>query len=480
MWFRRYLYSSGIIANLLFLVLVGLIARSIYWQGLPLPLYSKKVAAEVRVNYPSISFVLPVLDFIASLEHKNYYYLNLDMKKWHGAGAKPDYKPEFDAKAISVSNAEDLLSALYKATPGQQIILEPGRYELSRTIGLKNSGLLKAPIRLTGRSLDEVNLVLSGEGFLVTGAFWKFENINFIGECKNHDDCHHALHIVGSATDIIIKNNRFRDFNAAIKVNGIDKNYPDRGLIDSNTFYNLSPRNTNDPVAPIDIVAANDWKVSANFIADIQKIGGDGVSYAAFMKGNSSGGIFERNLVMCEANIHGGEHIALGLSFGGGGTGAPFFRDGKKDLEARGGIIRNNVIAHCPNDVGIYINRSSDILVHNNIIYNTTGVDVRFENSTSKLYHNVISGRLSTRNGATISVGTNMIESRNFFTGKDVLKTLFLNPDLLNFSWKKSPQALPQNNLDNNKINYDYCNLPVSTEYFGAFSDYQKCSDKTR
>lgn len=467
---RRYFYSCGILANVVLLCFLALLARNIYWQGLPLPLYSKKVAAELRTNYPSISFVIPILDFIASFEHKNYYYLNLDMKKWHGAGAKPEHQPQFAPNALIVTNTESLLSALEKVTAGQQIILEPGRYEFNRTINLKPSGTLNAPIRVTGRSLHDVIVVMNGEGFLVSTPYWQFENISFIGECKNHDDCHHALHIVGNATDIVIKNNVFRDFNAAIKVNGIDKHYPDRGLVENNTFYNLESRNTNDPTTPIDIVAANDWKVSSNFIADIQKSGGDGVSYAAFMKGNSSGGIFERNLVMCEANIHGRGHIALGLSFGGGGTGASFFRDGKTDVEARKGIIRNNIIAHCPNDVGIYLNRASEILVHNNIIYNTTGVDVRFKNSSARLFNNVISGRVSQRNEASIVSESDYVVSRNFFTGKDALKENFKNPDLIDFSIVNDFSVDPKVFFEADTPHIDFCNYPNKTSYLGAFN----------
>ncbi len=478
MWMRRYFYSSGIVANILFLFALLLWARSIYWLGLPLPLYSQKVANDLRVNYPSVAFVAPVFDYLAGFEHKNYYFRPLEPTQWHGAGARPDYQPKWQADAVVVRDSASLREALRQAQAGQQIVLEPGRYEFSRTVELRSAGRPDAPIRLTGRAMHQVELVLRGEGFLLMAPHWQFENLSFIGGCDIHDNCQHALHVVGQASDVLIRNNSFRDFNSALKVNGLKGQYPDRGLLENNTIYNTSPRKTKGPATPVDIVAANDWRVAGNFIFDIQKMAGDEVSYAGFIKGNASGGVFERNLVMCEANLKGGRYTALGLSFGGGGTGKPYSRDEQTDVESRGGVMRNNIIMHCPNDVGIYLNKAADTLLENNIVYNTVGVDVRYSASSATFRNNVISGRINNREGGQHQAEHNYVTARSFFTGRDQLKDEFRAPDVADFSWQGPYPAEPgpQPNADGQMT--DFCGQLVQQPYLGAFAGEEFCRVK--
>jgi len=472
---RKYFYWSGVLANLALLGVLLIWARSIYWLGLPLPLYSQKVAADLRVNYPSVAFVAPLFDFFGSFEQKNYYFRELDPTKWHGAGAHPDFTPAQQGELVVVSDVVSLKKALSSAKPGQQIMLEPGVYAFERTFEMRQAGTAAAPIRLTGRRMHQVQLLLKGEGLLLLAPHWQFENLSFIGNCDTHDSCQHALHISGRASDVLIRNNSFRDFNSAIKVNGLNGNYPDRGLLVNNTIYNTSPRQTKGPATPVDIVAANDWVVRANFIYDIQKSAGDEVSYAGFIKGNASGGVFERNLVMCEANLKGGRYTALGLSFGGGGTGKPYSRDEQTDVESRGGVMRNNIIMHCPNDVGIYLNKAADTLLENNIVYNTVGVDVRYSASTAIFRNNVISGRINNREGGQHQAEHNYVVSRSFFTGRDQLKDEFRAPDVADFSWQGPYPAepSPQPNADGQMK--DFCGQLVQQPYLGAFAGVEFC-----
>lgn len=475
---RKYLLWSGVIANLLLVVGFLLWARSIYWLGLPLPLYSQKVANDIRVNYPSVAFVTPILDFFAGFEHKNFLYRPLDPTKWHGAGADPDFQPPAATATVTVSNIIELKKALREALPGQQIDVLPGRYEFDRTMEIRQSGAEHNPIRLTGRKLHQVEFSMKGEGLLILQPYWQIENISFIGDCDLHDRCQHALHVVGRASNIVIQNNVFRDFNSALKVNGSKGNYPDFGLVKNNTFYNTSPRVTKGPATPVDIVAVNDWLVSGNFIFDIQKSAGDEVSYAGFIKGNAHRGVFERNLVMCEANLKGGGHTSLGLSFGGGGTGKQYSRD-EVSRESTKGVMRNNIIMHCPNDVGIYLNEAHDTLLENNIVYNTVGVDIRYEDSTAVLRNNIISGRVINRAGGSHELQQNLIQSRSFFTGRDHLKDLFKSADLGDFSYIEPFDIQPEAIHSGNGTMADYCGKLVQAPYIGAFADPEFCAPKT-
>lgn len=467
---KRYFFLSGILAHLLMVAMFGFWLRSIYWYGLPLPLYSQKVADDLRKNYPSASFLVPIFQYFASFEQKNFYFRTLDPTLSHSAGAQAEFRPELVTDVIRVQNSDTLRTALNQVKPGQQILLEPGDYSLSNTQELRTAGLPGQPIRLTGSAVHQVRVDLKREGLLLSGPHWIIENITFTGSCTVHDDCEHALHVVGKAQNVVIRNNVFRDFNAAIKVNALGKDYPDDGLLADNTFYNTSARATTGPATPIDIVATNHWLIQGNFIFDIQKSAGDRVSYAAFAKGNATGTVFERNLVMCEANLRGGQHNAIGLSFGGGGTGKRFFRDGQAGVEHHGGIMRNNIILHCPRDVGIYLNKAADTRIENNIIYNTAGVDVRYSASSAMLVNNVLSGRIQARNEGHYRAEQNLVYSRSFFSGQDQLKNIYRAPDLADFSLLSPYSIEPATDNQSLEEIEDFCGNTTGKAYLGAFS----------
>jgi hypothetical protein len=170
-------------------------------------------------------------------------------------------------------------------------------------------------------------------------------------------------------------------------------------LIERNVLYDTAARNTGNPVTKLDVVGGRRWIVRANTIYDFQKGGGDTVSYAAFLKGNSRDGIFERNLVRCSRFTTGGTR--LGLSFGGGGTGPDSICEGGSCTpEHQNGIMRNNLIMSC-NDVGIYLNEGTNSRLHNNTVYATAGIDVRYVASTADLRNNIVGGTIRDREGGT-------------------------------------------------------------------------------
>jgi hypothetical protein len=226
-----------------------------------------------------------------------------------------------------------------------------------------------------------------------------------------HADCEHAFHLFGDAEFIVIRHNRLHDFNAQIKSNGCCTPgsfvFPDDVLVEWNELWNATERQTSNPVTPIDIVGGRRWIVRANYIHDHEKGQGDHISYAAFLKGNSRDGLFERNLVVCERLHTGG--IRLGLSFGGGGSGPDSLcEDGSCSPEHQNGVMRNNIILHCPADVGIYLNEAANVQVHHNLLYDNTGIDVRFAASVVDLRYNVLSDQIRNRDGGVSSETGNL------------------------------------------------------------------------
>lgn len=473
---KKYFVIIGLLANFSFFLGCGVLLNKVSSLELSLPLFSEKVRSSLATNQPNLlSITSPLLDAMSLLKETNHYFRQLDVTQWGGVGAKRDVNlsPE---NTITVFNSKELLLALKKVSAGQTILISPGDYVIDQFgIRLAEAGSKNQPIRVVAQQLGTVKVYLRGEGFVVNKPYWQFSNLHLIGRCKRHTQCEHAFHVVGKGQHTVIKNNIMQDFNAMIKINGVGNNYPDHGLVTQNTFFNISPRNTINPVTPIDLMHANNWRVASNFIFDIQKSAGDEVSYAAFFKGGSQNGVFEQNLVICAANLA-DEYTSIGLSLGGGGSLQAHRRD-KNPAEHVNGVIRNNIIMHCANDVGIYLNRASNSQVHHNTLYNTLGVDVRFEESSAIIGANIISGRIKKRDKGEFTQKDNLIVKQSFFTGKDNMSDYFIAPDIGDFSWQDVFRVNDYRDLTPSLFN-DFCGNRIEHGYIGAYSGATFCLDK--
>jgi parallel beta-helix repeat protein len=305
------------------------------------------------------------------------------------------------AGVVPVATAAALRAAITAASAGDEIVLAPGTYELTGSVPCVAAGTAPLPIVVRAATAGAAVVRFDAlEGFRVTAPHWRFEDLVIEGVCVSDDDCEHAFHITGDADGVVIRRNVLRDFNAQIKANGDGAGaFPDDVVIDGNELYDTRARNTANPVTKIDVVGGRRWIVRGNTIHDYEKGGGDTISYAAFLKGNSRDGLFERNLVFCERDTSGGTR--LGLSLGGGGTApAQICEDGDCTTEHQNGTLRNNVIVGCT-DVGIYLNRAAGTILEHNTLYDTVGIDVRFATASAALRNNLLSGRLRNRDGAS-------------------------------------------------------------------------------
>jgi len=327
------------------------------------------------------------------------------------------------AEERAVATTAQLVAALAVANPGDVITLGPGTYPVSANLRCDRAGEAARPITVRAAVLGSAIIASSAvEGFHVTAPHWRFEGLELHGTCADDADCEHGFHVTGRADGVAIVGNRVVDFNAQIKGNGSPDGaggaytWPDDVLVEGNELYDTRPRRTSNPVTKIDVVGGRRWIVRANYLHDFAKAGGDTISYAAFLKGNSRDGVIERNLVVCE-QLHRGQ-IRLGLSLGGGGTSPDSIcEDATCNPEHQHGILRNNLIAHCPADVGIYLNEASDTKLYFNTLYDTTGIDVRFASSTATVRGNLVSGVIRDREGTSTradnvdGVGDAMIEA---------------------------------------------------------------------
>lgn len=342
-----------------------------------------------------------------------------------GGGTAPY---ENATEILFVDTVSAFKSAIKSAQPGTVIQFQPGVYDFSRqSLQLTRAGQAGRPIVVRASELGSVRLRFSLlEGFHVLAPFWTFENLMIEGTCRTDSSCEHAFHVVGDSEGVVIRNNWVTNFNAPLKVNARRGQFPDNGLVANNFFGNERPRKTANPVTLLDIVAASGWQVRKNVIADFAKAGGDHISYGVFFKGAGKNNLFEQNLVRCEWRHHGGTRI--GFSFGGGGTSKSACRDGKCGVEHRDGIARNNIIMNCPNDVGIYLNKSARTLIHNNLLVNTRGIDVRFPETDAVIVNNIIDGRIFARDSGAFTETSNRLSSTSAVLLRNVSEAIFANP----------------------------------------------------
>ncbi len=318
------------------------------------------------------------------------------------------------AQIVPVADATALRNAINAAVPGHEIVLAPGTYNIVGNLLCDTAATPGAPIVVRAATPRTALIRFDAlEGFKVSEPYWRFEGLDIEGVCAVDSNCEHAFHIFGAADFTVIRDNRVRDFNAQIKSNGDTVGpafvFPDDVLIERNSFFDTRARNTSLPVTKIDVVGGRRWIVRANSIYDFEKGGGNTVSYAAFLKGNSRDGIFERNLVICERQFSGG--VRLGLSFGGGGTSpGSICEDASCTPEHQNGIMRNNVIVNCPADVGIYLNAAANSRIQHNTLYNTTGIDVRYATSVADLRNNLMDGQIRNRDGGTHTSAGNLTQ----------------------------------------------------------------------
>jgi hypothetical protein len=328
------------------------------------------------------------------------------------------------ARDVRVTDVTSLRTAVGAAMAGDVILLAPGTYRLTSRLTCAAAGT--ASRRIVVRSDQpfaarvEIDTLV---GIAVTGPFWSFEGLDVRGVCANDTNCEHAFQVTGAGTDVVLRGNRLVDFNAQLKVNAVvaspgNAMIPHRGLVEANDIFDTRPRNlgtAGNPVTKLNIDTGDDWVVRDNFIHDWRKNGGNFVSYGVFLKSGGRRGVMERNLVICASStvpLQPSNDARIGLSFGGGGTGAAFCAPAFDmntpcAVEHEDGIARNNVVVNC-SDVGLYVNRGRNSRALYNTFIATTGIDFRFDTTTGTAVGNVISGALRQRDMGTFTGMANL------------------------------------------------------------------------
>lgn len=387
-------------------------------------------------------------------------------------GAQPESPPAPAGNERLVASGDEARRVIASALPGDIITFLPGEYAIRGTLYAHRPGREDAPIVVRAARPGTVTIAFNAsEGFAVSAPYWRFENLTIRGACRIAGNCEHAFHVVGNAHHFVARNNTILEFNAHFKINGARGRFPDHGLIESNTLGNTAPRRTTHPVTPIDLVAASDWTIHANLIHDFVKAWGDRISYGVFAKGGAQRTVFERNVVLCERLLAGQPGQRVGMSFGGGGTGKRYCRDGRCITEHDDGIMRANLVSGC-SDVGIYLNSAANTQVVDNTLLDTGGVQVRFPTSGARLEDNLIDGPLRSDEGGVLRTGDNLSTAIGWlYVGRHPHRTLFADPSRLDLRWRDGPPR-----RQGSSAGSDLCGKARGKNpAYGAVDDFSAC-----
>ncbi|MGR5237545.1 chondroitinase-B domain-containing protein [Vibrio alfacsensis] len=439
---KIYLFISGVALHLVLFVITIVGVKAFLYSGPTLASASINVGAKIQREYPSI---IPIGNALVTFgEHfrtDDYFWREFNPKYWPTVGPKDGLSytevvpKSFSARTIFVSTTEDLTRSIKQAQPGDVIVVKNGNYYFQQK-RIKVSKIVPTedkPIYLVAENSGKVNISLnSREGLYVDQPYWRIIGFNFKGVCKSQSWCDHAFHIVGNGAHFYAAHNTFSDFNAAIKINRLKGRYPDNGRLEYNHFLFTQPRHVKNSVTPINLDHGDNWLTSRNIIRDFSKTGGNKISYGLFYKGGVTGGQISNNLVICNTKKLRPTTALVGISIGGGGMPVNRRRD-SVDYEADNVVVKNNIVMHC-NDVGLYVNKGKNSYIHNNIFYNTFGLDLRFPQTSGKVFNNVLNGKLRHRENASSLVFNNKIMSLDYFTGENKMQEIYRSPSIGNFS----------------------------------------------
>lgn len=272
---------------------------------------------------------------------------------------------------VYVTSLEELINAIETAPfEGRIITLAAGTYEQNGTIVIKD----KNNITIRGETDNFNDTVIKGKGINNTQVNHNINVINSdyvtLENMTLQDTYYHGVKIDFSqyfrASNLKTWDNGESGFKTTADTE--TGRYSDYGIIE-NSYVGFTTTGMRGAVEGIDGIASKGWVVRGNVIENVRKPSASSAAYGIFFKGNSIDTVIENNVMI---------NNMIAISFGGGGTGAPYFRYGDISYEHRGGIVRNNVVIGGL-DAGIAMNWAKDFKVYNNTVWSTVAYDRSIE-----------------------------------------------------------------------------------------------------
>ena len=310
---------------------------------------------------------------------------------------------------VRVATENQLQFAIRQLTSGSTVILEPGTYKLTGTLGI-NSGVRDVTIRGKTDSCDDV--VLVGMGMRnehygpVPHGFW-LANVQkiTIANLTVKEFYYHPIQLEPSAgaqaprfynLHLIDAGQQF--IKSSSNPGGVGVN---DGIVEYCTFE-FTGTARSSYTGGVDVLQGANWIVRHNLFKNIRAPAGQLAGPAILMWQGSKNSVIEGNLLL---NVQYG--IALGL-------------DPVTTVDHTGGIVRNNFIHRTSaqsGDVGITINNSAGTQVlHNTVILNGTyphAIEYRFPASKGlEIRYNLCDARIQERDGGQAVVADNVTHAQ--------------------------------------------------------------------
>ena len=353
------------------------------------------------------------------------------------------------AEDIIVSSSAGLIDAFDRARAGDVIRVMPGTYAFTNSIWTSRNGTAAAPIVVTGGTLPDVRLDFeSVEALVFNHAFWVLENVWVNGVCRDPEACEAAVGVKPPADGFVMRGCRISNWTQHVKASRTPNDEADDASLLGNEMYNDVPING----SVIDIVGGKRWRVAGNFVHDF---GGDQSSgdYGIFLKGATSEGIVERNLVIC-GHLRPSFGIEVGISMGGGGTGFNFCPNNDCSCEDFNSVVRNNIVLNC-SDTGLHTKRAcGSKFFHNVVAQSGGGLQIQNDGAGAPvaIQHNVL--------GGSIVGGTNRVATGNIEAGPGALSMIYRDPANADFREGRDTTSVRDLAADLGEVPEDYCGTP--------------------
>jgi len=147
-------------------------------------------------------------------------------------------------RSVSVDSVEQLEQAIRRSRPGDEIVLQPGRYRIRHPIELATEATAGSPLVLRGANIGSTEVELTANGRLeVNGGYWTISDLIVRGNCGPQP----CTNFVGSgpgANALTLRNIFISDVDSLIATSGEGKPRV-AGLVDGVTLVgtNLSSGN---------------------------------------------------------------------------------------------------------------------------------------------------------------------------------------------------------------------------------------------
>ena len=302
------------------------------------------------------------------------------------------------AATVNVSNVHQLSSAISGASPGDEIVLAAGTYDLTLQHGYY---ITTSDLTIRGATGNRDDVVIYGGGMNNTSAI--LEGIQLAApDCAIMDLTlsgfyHHAVHFQNGADRSVVRNVRTLNIGEH-HMKGV--RFADGGLIEycqmdqTETRLNGLGGRPDNYGGGIDLIGARNWTIRDNVARDIKCADFGYGDAGIFLWQDIDNATIERNVVIgCNKGI------ALGNPFSSNG--------------AVNSTVANNFIVRGA-DVGLELCSTIDTLVANNTIYGADGGYFRavhiYGSNTSglELVNNLIRGEILD-NAKGLWVGTTNI-----------------------------------------------------------------------